>query len=132
MFAARILAVLLMLVLVLMALDLLSSSGKILAVAGNGEAELWTYVSLRVPQLVAQFVPYSVLLATIIALVTLNQNSEVISMKASGLSGHQVLSPLPLTAIVVSVLNFAFTERVVTRPTATPKASSEERRGGKE
>src|SRR3546814_14547750 len=84
MFAARILAVLLMLVLVLMALDLLSSSGKILAVAGNGEAELWTYVSLRVPQLVAQFVPYSVLLATIITLVPLNQTSEVNSMKEIG------------------------------------------------
>src|SRR3990167_914043 len=90
-FAARIFAVLVMLVLVLMALDLLSSSGKILAVEGNGEAELWTYVGLRVPQLIAQFVPYSVLLATIIALVTLNQNSEVISMKAAGLSAHQVL-----------------------------------------
>lgn len=122
MFAARILAVLVMLVLVLMALDLLSSSGKILAVEGNGEAELWTYVSLRVPQLVAQFVPYSVLLATIIALVTLNQNSEVISMKAAGLSAHQVLSPLLLTAAIVSVLNFAFNERVVTRATATLRA----------
>src|SRR3546814_12058043 len=112
MFAARILAVLLMLVLVLMALDLLSSSGKILAVAGNGEAELWTYVSLRVPQLTAQFVPYSVLLATIITLVTLNQNSEVISMKAAGLSAHQVLSPLLLTAAAVAVLNRSEERRV--------------------
>src|SRR3546814_19116235 len=94
-----------------MALDLLSSSGKILAVAGNGEAELWTYVSLRVPQLTAQFVPYSVLLATIITLVTLNQNSEVISMKAAGLSAHQVLSPLLLPAAAVAGLHFAFNER---------------------
>ena len=121
-FAARIFAVLVMLVLVLMALDLLSSSGKILAVEGNGEAELWTYVGLRVPQLIAQFVPYSVLLATIIALVTLNQNSEVISMKAAGLSAHQVLAPLLLTAALISVISFAFNERVTTRATATLKA----------
>ena len=37
----------------------------ILAVEGNGQSELWLYVSLRVPQLIARFLPYSVLLATI-------------------------------------------------------------------
>ena len=122
MFVVRILAVLVMLVLVLMMLDLLSTSGKILAVEGNGEAQLWTYVSLRVPQLVARFLPYSVLLATIITLVTLNQNSEVISMKAAGLSAHQVLAPLLLAAALVSALSFAFNERVVTRATGALKA----------
>jgi lipopolysaccharide export system permease protein len=122
MFVTRILAVLVMLVLVLMMLDLLSTSGEILAVEGNGEAQLWTYVSLRVPQLISRFLPYSVLLATIITLVTLNQNSEVISMKAAGLSAHQVLAPLLLTAALVSALSFAFNERVVTRATGTLKA----------
>lgn len=122
MFIVRILAVLVMLVLVLMMLDLLSTSGEILAVEGNGEAQLWTYVGLRVPQLISRFLPYSVLLATIITLVTLNQNSEVISMKAAGLSAHQVLAPLLLAAALVSALSFAFNERVVTRATGALKA----------
>lgn len=122
MFAVRILAVLVMLVLVLMMMDLLSESGKILAAAGNGQAELMTYMSLRVPQLIARFLPYSVLLATLITLVGLNQNSEVIAMKAAGLSAHQVLAPLILTAAVVSLASFAFNERVVARATATLKA----------
>lgn len=121
-FVVRILAVLIMLVLVLQTLDLLSESGKILGVPGNGQAELWRYVSLRTPQLIARFLPYSVLLATIITLATLNQNSEVIAMKAAGLSAHQVLAPLLLTAAVVSVFSFAFNECVVTRATATLKA----------
>ncbi|WP_284126578.1 LPS export ABC transporter permease LptG [Parerythrobacter aestuarii] len=121
-FVVRIFAVLVMLVLVLMMLDLLSTSGEILSVEGNGQGELWTYVSLRVPQLVMRFLPYSVLLATIISLVTLNQNSEVIAMKAAGLSAHQVLAPLLLTALVVSAVTFVFNERVVTRATATLKA----------
>lgn len=120
-FLVRILAVLLMLVLVLMMLDLLSESGEILA-AGNGESQLWTYVSLRIPQLIARFLPYSVLLATIITLATLNQHSEVIAMKAAGLSAHQVLAPLLLTALLVSLASFAFNERVVTRATATLSA----------
>lgn len=117
-FVTRILAVLLMLVLVLQVLDLLGESGDILAHAGNGEAQLFYYVSLRVPQLIARFLPYSVLLATIITLATLNQNSEVISMKAAGLSAHQVLAPLILTATVISGISFAFNERVVTRASA--------------
>jgi len=121
MFIVRIIAVLVMLVLVLMMLDLLSTSGDILAVEGNGQAQLLTYASLRIPQLVSRFLPYSVLLATLITLVTLNQNSEVISMKAAGLSAHQVLAPLLLTAALVSVVSFVFNERVVTRSTATLK-----------
>ncbi|WP_228242624.1 LPS export ABC transporter permease LptG [Porphyrobacter sp. GA68] len=121
-FFARIMAVLIMLVLVLMMLDLLARSGDILAVPGNGQAQLLTYVSLRLPQLVQTFLPYSVLLATIITLLTLNQNSEVISMKAAGMSAHQVLAPLILTALVVSGLSFAFNERIVTRATGALSA----------
>ena len=123
-FILRILAVLVMLVLVLMMLDLLSTSGDILAQPGNGQQELLTYAGLRIPQLVQRFLPYSVLLATLITLVTLNQNSEVVAMKAAGLSAHQVLAPLLLTALVLSGLSFLFNERVVTRATATLSAWS--------
>ena len=52
-FLTRSLAVLVALVLILMTLDLLGESGKILAVPGNSEAELWQYVVLRVPMLMA-------------------------------------------------------------------------------
>lgn len=121
-FVTRIVGVLLMLVLVLQMLDLLSESGDILAHPGNGEAQLWTYVSLRTPQLIARFLPYSVLLATILTLATLNQNSEVIAMKAAGLSAHQVLAPLLFSAVFVSGISFAFNERVVTRASSTLKA----------
>jgi lipopolysaccharide export system permease protein len=121
-FATRIFGILIMLVLVLQMLDLLSESGDILAHPGNGEAQLWTYVSMRTPQLIARFLPYSVLLATILTLATLNQNSEVVAMKAAGLSAHQVLAPLLITAAVISLISFGFNERVVTRANATLKA----------
>ncbi|MBD2840796.1 LPS export ABC transporter permease LptG [Erythrobacter rubeus] len=121
-FVVRILAVLVMLVLVLLALDLLSATGDILTPEGNGQAEIIRYASLRIPQLVSRFLPYSVLLATLITLVTLNQNSEVVAMKAAGLSAHQVLAPLLLTAALVSVISFAFNERIVTRANSALKA----------
>ncbi|ANU08774.1 LPS export ABC transporter permease LptG [Paraurantiacibacter namhicola] len=117
-FITRILAMLVMLVLVLLALDLLSKTGDILAYEGNGQAELLRYAGYRMPQLVARFMPYSVLLATIITLATLNQNSEVTAMKAAGLSAHQILAPLLLTALVVAGFSFVFNERVVTRVTS--------------
>ncbi|MEO9600030.1 LPS export ABC transporter permease LptG [Parasphingorhabdus sp.] len=118
MFIVRTLAVLALLVLVLQALDLLGESGKILAYEGNGEAELWTYVSLRAPQLIARFLPFSVLLGTIITLATLNQNSEVVSMKAGGLSAHQILAPLIVTSMGVALLSFIFNETLVAPSTA--------------
>ncbi|MBV1918011.1 MAG: LPS export ABC transporter permease LptG [Sphingomonadaceae bacterium] len=118
-FIARLFAVLAMLVMVLMMLDLLGESGRILENPANGEAQLVYYASLRIPQLIARFLPYSALLATIITLATLNQNSEVVAMKASGLSAHQVLAPLILSALAVSVFSFVFNERIVTRATST-------------
>ncbi|WP_404333704.1 LPS export ABC transporter permease LptG [Sphingomonas sp. MMS12-HWE2-04] len=119
MFLVRTFAILAALVLILQALDLLSESGKILAYAGNGEAQVWRYVGLRTPEIIARFLPFSVLLGTILTLSQLNQNSEVIAMKASGLSAHQVLAPLILTAFGVAVIAFGFNERIVARSTAT-------------
>lgn len=119
MFLVRTFAILGALVLVLQSLDLLTESGRILAQAGNGDAEIWRYVSLRVPQIASTFLPYSVLGASILTLTQLNQNSEVIAMKASGLSAHQVLAPLLLTGVGVAIISFAFNDRIVSRATAT-------------
>jgi lipopolysaccharide export system permease protein len=118
-FLIRCFAVLAMLVVILMTLDLLGESGKILTYPGNGDAELWRYASLRLPQLIARFLPFSVLLGTLITLSTLNQHSEVISMKAAGISAHQIIAPLVVAAMFIAALSFAFNERIVTRATAT-------------
>jgi len=124
-FVTRSFAVLVALVLVLMMLDLLGESGKILAVPGNGDAELWRYVMLRVPMLVSRFLPFSVLLGTLIAFVGLNQNSEVVAMKAAGLSAHQILAPLIVASIGVAGLLFAFNEGVVVNSTRRVTAWSD-------
>jgi lipopolysaccharide export system permease protein len=121
-FLTRSLAVLILLVMVLMMLDLLGESGKILKVPGNGEAELWRYVSLRVPILISRFLPFSVLLGALIAFVGLNQNSEVVAMKASGLSAHQILAPMVVASLGVAVVLFAFNELVVVKSARTVAA----------
>ncbi len=124
-FVTRSLAVLVALVLILMTLDLLGESGKILAVRGNADADLWHYVALRLPMLVSRFLPFSVLLGTLIAFVGLNQNSEVVAMKAAGLSAHQILAPLVLASIGIAAILFGFNELIVVNSTREVTAWSD-------
>lgn len=121
-FLIRTFAVLAMLVVVLMTLDLLGESGKVLAQPGNGEAELWRYIGLRAPQIIARFLPFSVLLGTLITLTGMNQHSEIISMKAAGLSAHQILAPLILASLGIAGISYAFNERIVTRASSSLNA----------
>lgn len=114
-FLTRSLAVLVALVLILMTLDLLGESGKILRAPGNGDAELWRYVALRIPLLTARFLPFSVLLGTLIAFAGLNQHSEVVAMKAAGISAHQILAPLIVASLGIAAIAFAFNETVVVK-----------------
>lgn len=102
---------------VLMALDLLGESGDILAVPGNGQAQLLYYTSLRLPQIVARFLPFSVLLGTLITLAGMNQNSEIISMKAAGISAQQIILPLILASLGIAGVSFWFNDHVVVRAT---------------
>jgi lipopolysaccharide export system permease protein len=124
-FLTRSIAVLVALVLILMTLDLLGESGKILAVPGNGDADLWRYVSLRIPLLVSRFLPFSVLLGTLIAFVGLNQHSEVVAMKAAGISAHQILAPLILASLLLAAGLFAFNETIVVKASRVVTAWSD-------
>jgi lipopolysaccharide export system permease protein len=124
-FVTRSIAVLVALILILATLDLLGESGKILAVPGNGDADLWRYVGYRLPMLVSRFLPFSVLLGTLIAFVGLNQHSEVVAMKAAGLSAHQILAPLVVASIGIAGLLFAFNELVVVNSTRAVTAWSD-------
>lgn len=118
MFIVRTLAFALGLAIVLQTLDLLTESGKILAVAGNDESSLWLYVGLRFPQILSFALPFSVLLGTLVTFLTLNQNSEVTIFKAAGLSAHQILMPLTAAAFGITLFTFAFNELLLVRTNA--------------
>ena len=120
-FVTRSFAVLAMLVLILMTLDLLGESGKILSVPGNDQGDVLRYIGMRAPQIIARFLPFSVLLGVIVTFATLSQNSEVVAMKAAGLSAHQILAPMLVASMAVAVILFAFSETVVAPNTAKLK-----------
>ena len=122
MFLIRTFAILFAVALVLQTLDVLSESGAVLAAPGNGQAQVWRYVSLRAPQIISFLLPFSVLLGTILTFFTMNQNSEVIALKAAGMSAHQVLAPLLIASAGVAAVSFAFNDRIVPRASATLSA----------
>ncbi|RMF14386.1 MAG: LPS export ABC transporter permease LptG [Alphaproteobacteria bacterium] len=113
-FATRTLLVLGVILALLQMLDLLARSDDILAVTGNGSAELWRYVGLRLPDLFARFAPFCALIGALIAFAELNQHSEIIVMKAGGLSPHRILLPFTITATVLAGLHFWVSEWIAT------------------
>ena len=102
-----------------MILDLLGNSGKILAHPGNGDAELWRYVGLRVPQLIARFLPFSVLLGTLITLADAQpEQRDHLDEGGRHLGPPDHRAPDPRRPARSRALNFVFNERVVTRANA--------------
>ncbi len=114
----RFFGILLGLTAVLQMLDLLATADDIMAADGANWVSLVSYVSMRAPQLISQFVPFTALLATLLTLATLNQHSEVVVMKASGLSAHRILLPLGIASFIIAVTHFAFNETVVVNANA--------------
>lgn len=118
MFLIRFVVFLAGLTLILQVLDMMGRSDDIMAGEGASYASLLTYIQLRVPQLLAQFTPFAALLAVVTTLATLNQHSEVIIMKAAGLSAYNVLAPATLVCLVIALAHFTFNELVVVKSNA--------------
>ncbi len=131
MFLMRFFAFLFTLILILQTLDLLNESGNILAAPENTQAALFAYVKLRLPQLASQFAPFAVLLAALATMFTLNANSEIVIMKASGISAHQILMPLFATALLIATAHFIFNETILARSNATLTAWQDMEYGAK-
>lgn len=117
-YLGRFLGILIGLCTVLQMLDLLANADEVMAAEGANFGSMISYVMMRFPQLVAQFIPFVALLATLLTLATLNQNSEIIVMKATGLSSHKILLPLGFASLLICVGHFLFEDNVVTKANA--------------
>lgn len=117
-YLTRFMGLLFGLVAVLQMLDLMATRDEIMAAAGADAGSIWLYLSLRTPQMISQFIPFSALLATLLALAALSQNSEIVVMKAAGLSAQRILLPLAAVSLAIAVFHFAFNEAYVATSTA--------------
>ncbi|MEZ5894291.1 MAG: LptF/LptG family permease [Parvularculaceae bacterium] len=114
-FAVRFLGLLAFFVIILQALDLLNRSEAILAADGATSDSIIRYIALRAPQIVSQFTPFAALLAIVVTLAALNLSSEIVIMRAAGMSVHRVLAPIGVACLVITVFHFAFHELVVVK-----------------
>lgn len=99
---------------VLQLLDLMATYDELMQASGATPfGQMGTYLVLRIPQLASQFVPFTALLGTLLALALFSQHSEIIVMKASGLSAYRILFPLMLASGVIALAHFIFNETIV-------------------
>ena len=111
-FGLRALAMTVGLVVLIQSLDLVGQSNNILAVPGANEAALWAYVKWRLPILTSQFLPFSILLASLATLATMAHSNQIVIMKASGRSPHQILAPMVGVTAMFAVFHFFLNENI--------------------
>lgn len=112
-FVTRFLALLAFFVIVLQALDLLNRSEAIMAAEGATSDSIVQYIALRAPQIISQFTPFAALLAIVVTLSALNLSSEIVIMRAAGMSVHRVLAPIAISCFFITAAHFAYNELVV-------------------
>lgn len=68
---------------------------------------------LKIPRIISQVTPITVLLSTLMTLGLLSRNSEITAMKSSGISLYRIVFPILIMAVVVSLLSFLSNEFIV-------------------
>lgn len=102
----RVLAALLVLVSILQILDLLDVTTDILE-RKLGVAGVLYYALLRLPTLVQQVAPLSVLAGCLFAFADLARQNAVVALRSTGISAYQLLVMMAPAVLVVAVLHLA-------------------------
>lgn len=112
--ATRILAAGLVLIGIMQILDLLDVTPDIIE-RGLGVGGMVKYSLLRLPRLMDQAAPLAVLAGGIFAFMKLAGDSEIVAMRASGLSAYRIIRMSVPVALAVMVIDFVSVEIVAPR-----------------
>jgi len=112
--SVRIAGAMAVLLAVLQILDLLEVTPDIVE-RGLGFVGVLHYAVLRLPQLIDQAAPLGVLAGSIFAFMKLAGDSEIVAMRASGVSVYRLLGMALPAALAVVMINFAAVEIVAPR-----------------
>jgi LPS export ABC transporter permease LptG/LPS export ABC transporter permease LptF len=92
---------------------------------------LWTFLLYQTPQYLYYIIPLSVLLATLVTVALLTKNSELIVMKACGISLYRVALPMVAAAIVAGATLFTLEQTVLGPANRKAESIRYVMRGGK-
>ncbi len=106
-FAARVLVILTGLTALMVLADLLANSDEIIKASQEVATALAKYSALRLPTILSQVIPMSVLLASLSLLVGLARHSELSAMFNAGLSHLKVILMLLPAALLIAFVQFA-------------------------
>jgi lipopolysaccharide export system permease protein len=82
--------------------------------------QMASYFLFSVPMIVSLMLPAAVLLATLMTYSSLSKSSEIIAMKANGVSLYRISAPVLIFAAIVAVFLFYFSEIIT--PSSIQKA----------
>jgi lipopolysaccharide export system permease protein len=71
------------------------------------------YFLFKLPLIVSQVTPFAVLLATILTFSILSKNSELVAMRASGISLMEISSPIIALTLLISLFMFIGNEQII-------------------
>lgn len=108
----QILVLLLVIVALMQLLELLDVTTDVLK-RDQGLFGVFYYGMLRIPADVVTALPVAVLLGTLLALGAMARNLEIATMRAAGISMMRMLGYLLPIAVLLAVLQFALSERVL-------------------
>ncbi|HUH67190.1 MAG TPA: LPS export ABC transporter permease LptG [Syntrophales bacterium] len=84
--------------------------------------QMVSYFIYMLPMMVSQTIPVSVLLAALMTFSILSKNSEVLAMKANGISLYRMSLPVFIVSILISI--FAFLNSELVTPYSNQKADN--------
>ena len=101
--------------LIIVAADLLFMLARLLVDGSVGIGTIIHLFILGLPRVVSLALPMSTLLGILLCYSTLSASSEIVAMRAAGLSLARIMAPALVVALVISGIAFAFNEKVVPR-----------------
>jgi len=70
------------------------------------------YLALKIPFMVAEFMPVVVLVATSVYLVELSRHQEIVALRAAGLGINKLVSPILSVAMLAALITFGISQWV--------------------
>jgi len=81
--------------------------------AGLALSRARVYFQLKLPQMVAEITPFSILLGVLIPLGLMNKNNEILALRSSGVNTYYLLRPALIIGLASTLFLFLLSELVV-------------------
>ena len=83
--------------------DVVEQLRNVAGIEGAGSGTAFKFTLMRTPAILEQALPFAVLVGSIVTFMRLSRSSEVVAMRASGISTWRFLSPVAILALLIGI-----------------------------